>query len=528
MPSHLLSLIAALATTAMLGFALTPCLGQSTSTPKIKEIWVVEKEALSPAQRMLVLSLQGLVARQKPAIWFADDGITEKIFEELRQEGTVFHQENDPWVLLELFGDHFKGGVLYDLGEESLNVATTLAGQTDCLLVEASLEKVMREKGYAIKADARGMSEREALEKFGDRSAKGIAVEQTLEKPDFLRDFAIMQNAFTYFGGARNFRTQVAKKFGPQALIYGWGNDELEWVDGLSKGEACGIPADWCVNLSSLAADQVPVPRRHKRYPAPAKPGERIVCFVMSDGDNIQWLTNGFSQSPGFWASEHRGKFSVSWEFAPVMSEVAPRAMRYFYNSASKGTFVDDFVCGPSGQGYTFPTSRPDRRAFAEQTNQALADADLSVISFLDAHGDMSESAEMLDQPNVLGILYKDYVPYNKFAGKTFWHAGKPCMSYRYLLWEQKGKPDWTIQGVADAIASQPAEPTTDIDSYALINVHAWSFDKIGGPMEAVKRTIDLLPEGTRVVTAEEFVILLRNNFGTPVPAPGEKSNVVK
>ena len=35
--------------------------------------------------------------------------------------------------------------------------------------------------------------------------------------------------------------------------------------------------------------------------------------------------------------------------------------------------------------------------------------------------------------------------------------------------------------------------------------------------MEAVKQCVDLLPPQTRVVTAEQLIILLRNNFGTPV-----------
>jgi len=120
-----------------------------------------------------------------------------------------------------------------------------------------------------------------------------------------------------------------------------------------------------------------------------------------------------------------------------------------------------------------------------------------------------------------MGVLYKDYAPYNARRGEIFWHDGKPCVSYRYLLWEPKlaNSPE----RVATAIAEQPASPSTDPDSYALINVHAWSYKDIGGPMEAVRQTIDLLPPGTRVVTAEEFIILLRNNFGSPV-AKAEKN----
>jgi len=35
--------------------------------------------------------------------------------------------------------------------------------------------------------------------------------------------------------------------------------------------------------------------------------------------------------------------------------------------------------------------------------------------------------------------------------------------------------------------------------------------------MAAIKQTVDLLPRKTRAVTAEEFFILLHENFGTPV-----------
>ena len=127
----------------------------------------------------------------------------------------------------------------------------------------------------------------------------------------------------------------------------------------------------------------------------------------------------------------------------------------------------------------------------------------------------MEQSAELLAQPEILGVIYKDYSPYNAKEGRIFWHEGKPCVSYRYLLWEPSYKN--SPEGVAKAIAGLPASPQTDQNSYALINVHAWSFEEIGGPMEAVARTIELLPPKTRVVTAEELIVLLRENFGVPV-----------
>ena len=124
----------------------------------------------------------------------------------------------------------------------------------------------------------------------------------------------------------------------------------------------------------------------------------------------------------------------------------------------------------------------------------------------------MEETRALLEQPEVGGVLFKDFAPYNKQRGAIFWHGGKPCVSYRFLLWEPR--PDRSPEGVARAIADLPAAADTDLDSYALVNVHAWSFKDSGGPMGAVQRTIEKLPPGTRVVTASQLVGMLRTQFG--------------
>ena len=85
----------------------------------------------------------------------------------------------------------------------------------------------------------------------------------------------------------------------------------------------------------------------------------------------------------------------------------------------------------------------------------------------------MDDSREILEQPAVLGAIYKGWI-YDSEHGRMLWHHGKPCVSYRFLLWEPK--PEKSPRGVAEAIAQLPADPLRDERSYALINVHAWSF----------------------------------------------------
>ena len=115
---------------------------------------------------------------------------------------------------------------------------------------------------------------------------------------------------------------------------------------------------------------------------------------------------------------------------------------------------------------------------------------------------------------SIQGVLYKDYAPYNRGRGAVYWHQGKPSVSYRYLLWEQKDRsgglrPDWLPAGVAEAVERQASGAEAGSEAYALINVHAWSFRDSGGPMGAIGRTIEALPPRVRVVTATEFFELI-------------------
>lgn len=483
-------------------------------------MWFVDMKGMSEAEQVMVVSLQGLVNKQGPHILLDMEYMTQVIKQELEAEGVKLEGESSAWALLERFKDHVQGLAVYKLGQDCLNVAASMCGPKALVAVDESILDKALSLGFEVKFDARGMNEAQCWEQYKDLFVRGMAVEQTIEKPVHLRDWGVYNNAFIFHGKDRELRKAVAREVGPQGLVYGWGGDEYEWIDDLAVSGCAGVPADWSVNLSLLCQLKAELPARPHSYPAPAKEGERIVCIVMSDGDNIQWMAGGFNFQNGFWASPHRGKHNLAWEMAPSFVDVGPRVLRHFYKTASGGQFKDDFICGPSGAAYTFPTRRPDRKQFAEQTADFMKRTDMQIVSVIDTEGDMSQMADLLDRDEIMGVFFKDYIPYHKFSGKIFWHNGKPSISYTYVLWE----PDYesSLEGVAEAIAKQPASPTTDPASYALINVHAWSWDKMGGPMEAVNKFISMLPPNTRVVTGEEFIILLRNNFGTPVPEPGK------
>lgn len=482
-----------------------------------RELTVIAINQLPPAQQVLALTMQGLANRTAARVWIEDGGMQAVIVKDLVRAGVVIRRAAAPWELLPLITPEAPPAIAYRGIGPALTVATALCAARGAVAVEESLRAEAVAHGLTIVADASGWDEARVWREHQRDFARGILVEQDPRKTGHLLDFAVARRAFTTFGQADTTVTQRVIDLGPDTRVFGWGDDERVIVSRVSAGGGSYLPADWSRNLSALQhlPTAIPLIERPSRF-SPVMPGERLVAFVMSDGDNLQFLGGPFSTSSGHWGSPLRGSFTMSWEMAPMLASVAPRIMANLYAAASRGQHVDDFVSGPSGAGYCFPAMLPDRRRFAESTAREMKASRLRIVSVLNSGGDMAQTSELLEQPDVLGAIYKDYAPYHAKQGAMWWHQGKPCVAYRFLLWE--GLPGQDPEGVATAIAKLPAAPTTDPASYVLINVHAWSYQQSGGPMAAVKRTIDRLPPMTRVVSATELFTHLRQHFGVPVP----------
>jgi len=483
---------------------------EAPPAPAKVELWVLPARGLKSPERVLAQTLQGLANRRSANIWIGAGGVGAVILKQLRDEGAVIHNVANVWGLLRQFRGEVKGAIVYRLGQGSLNVATSLCGPMNAVAVDESLVERAKAAGLEIVYDARGQNDRQVHDSHAALFAKGLVVEQRREKYDFLRDFAVAHNAFTFDANDSATRIAWVKEFGPGTLVYGWGrNVEYPWVRDISRAGGAALPADYCVNLSAL--ERLPVANlcpKARPAPAPVREGERIVAFILGDGDNIQWLTNNMALDRKYFGSEYRGKFAMTWELSPVLAAVAPRILKYYYDHATE---LDGFVAAGS-PGYSYLHFEPDRKAAATQTAKYLRLSGLGDVAIInDNAGSMDNVRELIAQREVDAVLYKDFAPYNRRHGAVKWFGHKPCMAYRFLLWQRlKGG---SIQEVADAVAKMPTSPGKDSGSYALINVHAWSFRDIGGPMEAVKRTIEALPPGTRVVTAGDLLTLMRDNL---------------
>ena len=477
-----------------------------------RELWVVDPQGLKGPENALLAAIQGVLNRTGAVVWVKGPGMNARILDELRSEGWVLREVRGPWPLLREYRAAFSGLVIGQVGTESLNGATTLAGLTNAVVADPSLVERLVAEGWPVLADARSQSIATLWAQTRARVARGVMIHQDPSKALHLRDLAISLGAWTVYEEPAAERTRQVQALGPHTRVYGWGRDELEFVREVSQGGGAVIPADWSLNLSALRHLPATVPVR-SRLPKPRarSSGERVVAFVVSDGDNLQWVGGRFVDDPSFWASPLRGRFAVTWEMPPEAWVMAPRILGKILGTA---TPLDDFIAGPSGYGYQFPGHLPDRPAAAAETARAVARVNWPLVTLLNAGGVQDSSIDWLEQPEIRGVLYKDYAPYNRGRGAVYWHQGKPSVSYRYLLWEQKDRsgglrPDWLPAGVAEAVERQASGAEAGSEAYALINVHAWSFRDSGGPMGAIGRTIEALPPRVRVVTATDFFELM-------------------
>lgn len=480
----------------------------AVSSANPKDLWLIEPGKMTHAEEILCATLQGHTAKDTRArIWIKAGGMSEVLLSQMQRDGVKTHEAASVWELVKQFRSKIKGTIIYKAGDESVSVATSLCGPMGGVAIDGSLLDRAKTEGLPVLEDVRGVTEKDAFAKYGSLFKHGTVVCQFLDYGPQLRDFAVANDAFVLHNEDRQLLTDATRAFGPTALVFGWGKNEHLWVMDVSKGNGTGVPADWCLNLSIMQN----LPAKIKRpadKPVKMENNVNYIAFVMSDGDNIQVLTGGFGTDKNYWASPMRGTFPMTWEMSPVLAEAAPRVLQYYYSTA---TASDGFVTGPGAPGYTFPHFQPDKVAIAKQAAGFLRKSGLSIVSVLnDNAGKLEDTIPLLDLPEVDAVIYKDYAPYNRHKGEILWHNGKPCISYKFLVWERIQEPE----DIAREVAKMPASPKTDQNSYALVNVHAWSYGKTGGPIEAVKRTIDLLPKNTRVVTANQLIAMLKDNFG--------------
>lgn len=78
---------------------------------------------------------------------------------------------------------------------------------------------------------------------------------------------------------------------------------------------------------------------------------KHYVTLVFTDGDNCQWIQNGYSEYHEM--MEKYPSKKITWTYSPLLQELNPLANKRTYLKTNENQY---FIAGPSGIGYCNPS----------------------------------------------------------------------------------------------------------------------------------------------------------------------------
>ena len=472
-------------------------------------LFVIDDLKLTAPQQFVVQSLQGLLAQYRPKIYRISDAGSLMWLSELHSRYGVYMRDtfNGDYIgLVRFFKDSLDGYILCSLNGPSANAALSLCSQYNAIAVPEGLEKDLPFLKKVL--DVRDWTEEDVYAKYHDSLSKNILIYQKEANETYLGDYTVFANAFRFYEPISNTFTQaVFKDMHTDAALFGWGDDERELVRAASKNSMMVHAADFANNLSVLtnidaAYDQQDSPMTFDSLNTKV----HTVCFLMTDGDNIQWMTHDFAVSKKWYNADDRGSIPLGWTASPALTELAPPIIKYLYDNASNTiTGRDYFVAAPSGLGYLYPEGFPDMLTNAELLNRYMKKADMNIVNVIgnQRNPDLSVYTQC---SNIDAVFYYMYSDYAGWKGKIMWSNNKPIIGGRFSMWGDNDSPETVAQKINNSVKNQ-FQP----DGYSLIPVHVWS-----NSVEDVKRCISMLDEDVRVVAPDDFVKLIK-----PIKKPG-------
>jgi hypothetical protein len=492
-------------------------------------IYMYDLNQGSAERNALMASLSGIVARttadvamgfqfsnsnSDPEFW------VDRYLDDHPGVGKVW-QGSVPWFI-DRYKSQLSGYVVYDAA--TINEATSVAGALGAVMVDSSLlagsvGSALSQAGLAQVADVRGHNSAWVYSNYGAQLNKDLIFRQQPQFSYQLRSYAVANAGFVFNATGAERDGYLAGQ-NDHSLVYGWGygNDEGEFFGSASQNNLMGVPADHYQSSAALSKWEAPIPAQtsHVVTSTPTEAGTHYVAFVMSDGDNVQWLTNDFARSTRWFGSPHRGEFDMTFDMSPALRESNPVSMKYLYDQAAVDEHRTFFVAA-GGEGLNYPSQTPDVDGFMDASIAAMQEVDQNIISVLDDAVDMNALEQMVDRPEILGLMLKTGNAYKGRNGQINWHEGKPIVSVKYSLWDGFDTPNQIVSALNNA----PTEPLNNQASYTIVNVHPWSTSLTDGgqgdPMSNVNYIVNNLESSVNVVTLEELMIHLRNNFGDAV-----------
>ena len=374
-----------------------------------EQLTIYDIRQASQENVLSVTTLVGLINRPKPRIYLivSDDDIfwMNKIFHTL-QPATSSSTGNDVFnALLDIYSDIVQGMIIYDPALiDSINVATTMAGQRDALVVSPTQATSLQQaRGFKVLDDlgtyqwkSRSQAYEWARQHLLDGASKRLVAGLDPTNAAGLRSFLTATRTFIYWLDSRNIvpdptnqlhterglMQQILGAYPEGAAHLGWFFDEKSGVNLTSQAGIPALASDIFFNLEVWTSVRPPAMPTIPPLTVPQIDNSKVyVSFTMSDGDNLQYSQHRMHNR---WDDPAHGSIPTGWTISPVLVQDIPVLASYYVQNATPN---DELIAGPSGAGYMFPSQWPAERlpGFLQLTGRLMQTMGLNILELLDA-----------------------------------------------------------------------------------------------------------------------------------------------
>lgn len=474
---------------------------------------------MTKAEQTMIATLQGLIASKTDnaiyilsssepdyEIWLKDLKSCHKI---------KYKMIDDSWELINKFKKFITGYVLYSSSKPpSINNACTMASLKDSIAIDESIEWILNKHGINnLIKDCRDTDKYWAFDNLWDCGLNhSTVIELSPDKLAPLRDYAVLSKSLIFYeDDVKDYelRERIFSSMSHNGRILGWGPDEHGNVSLASKYGIDMTASDWAYNLSVLSSFKSE-PYALEKHDTDNKnqDGFHYVTFIMSDGDNMQWLLGSNYSNKNWFGSPYRKDFTLGWSLNPSLYYLAPTVFNSYYKSDN----YNNFVTAPSGNGYMYPSKFPQDRleSCTKTLNDYMKLVNQHYVLILDDEAFYRNDVwdKYTCHSNIDGLLYLNYDKNNSYEGKITWSNNKPVVSCRDLLWAGLEDENTLIDNINDRILNGYTK-INDINSYTFVYVHVWS-----NTMDNVYNVVNKLNSNpkVRIVSPNDFMDLIKNN----------------
>ncbi len=250
-------------------------------------------------------------------------------------------------ALLAKYKSFIKGLIIYDpaLEQATIEAATTIAGQTDGVIVSPDMAAQLKSYKFPVIEDLRAQGFKTnadclkwLLANYFEKSNQQVAFtwsHMTTDKKSWggaNKDYVVANRLFTYYLDIRDkdervHYSSVINKYPKGTPILGW-TDEI-FADNLFAESGCFmVPFIAVENMTVMSSFPSVQGKQHEPKALPVSNNAVYIAFHVPDGDNL--LHTMLYEPFTILNSKAYGEIPLTWIINPAISELAPPVYNWY------------------------------------------------------------------------------------------------------------------------------------------------------------------------------------------------------